>query len=351
MPAFAIRALYGGMAKLVVEGQNARPRRTTELGYRFQHPDLDEALRSALATLDHHPPSGSKVGWVTPNAGPDRYEPLPGLVGIPGFLIRKIPPRARRPAAIGAAIVLAAAIVALVLSIPAITDTKEDRAAAEHAGRAGAARRAHRDHRGPAPAQSETGTAARGLTGAAALEARHALVDDLDGAVHDDAVSRVQAGELTQTVARVECERFPRAANGADPADDLSQRTARYSCLAITADAPRVENNEASSIGYPYRALVDFPSGRFTYCKITGRPGEGSIPGATADPRPARLRRRGLTHRGDDRSHVRGRGTAPRARPPRRPPRRRRPPHLRAARAPAPLRASPASSARSRSRR
>jgi uncharacterized protein (TIGR01777 family) len=48
VPGFAIRALYGGMAKLVVEGQNAIPRRAAELGYRFRHPDLDEALRSAL---------------------------------------------------------------------------------------------------------------------------------------------------------------------------------------------------------------------------------------------------------------------------------------------------------------
>jgi uncharacterized protein len=48
IPAFAIRTLYGGMAKLVVEGQNAVPRRTLELGYRHQHANLDEALRSAL---------------------------------------------------------------------------------------------------------------------------------------------------------------------------------------------------------------------------------------------------------------------------------------------------------------
>jgi uncharacterized protein (TIGR01777 family) len=48
VPAFAIRILYGGMAKLVVEGQRAVPRRALELGYRFRHPDLDEALQSAL---------------------------------------------------------------------------------------------------------------------------------------------------------------------------------------------------------------------------------------------------------------------------------------------------------------
>jgi uncharacterized protein (TIGR01777 family) len=49
VPGLAIRLLYGGMAKLVLEGQNALPRRTTELGYAHRHPDLDEALRSALS--------------------------------------------------------------------------------------------------------------------------------------------------------------------------------------------------------------------------------------------------------------------------------------------------------------
>jgi uncharacterized protein (TIGR01777 family) len=48
VPAFAIRVLYGEMAEIVVEGQNAVPQRTMELGYRHQHPDLHQALRSAL---------------------------------------------------------------------------------------------------------------------------------------------------------------------------------------------------------------------------------------------------------------------------------------------------------------
>jgi NAD dependent epimerase/dehydratase family enzyme len=36
------------MSKLVIEGQRAIPRRALELGYEHRHPDLDEALRSAL---------------------------------------------------------------------------------------------------------------------------------------------------------------------------------------------------------------------------------------------------------------------------------------------------------------
>ena len=49
VPAFAIHILYGDMAEIVTKGQNAVPRRTLELGYEHRHPQLDEALRAALA--------------------------------------------------------------------------------------------------------------------------------------------------------------------------------------------------------------------------------------------------------------------------------------------------------------
>jgi uncharacterized protein (TIGR01777 family) len=50
VPALAIRVLYGEMAGIVVTGQRAVPQRTQALGYRFAHPELDEALRHALHT-------------------------------------------------------------------------------------------------------------------------------------------------------------------------------------------------------------------------------------------------------------------------------------------------------------
>jgi len=49
VPGLAIRMLYGEMAQIVVTGQRAVPERAQALGFRFAHPDLDEALRSALA--------------------------------------------------------------------------------------------------------------------------------------------------------------------------------------------------------------------------------------------------------------------------------------------------------------
>ena len=48
VPGFAIKALYGEMGMIVTTGQRAVPARATELGYAYAHPDLDEALRSAL---------------------------------------------------------------------------------------------------------------------------------------------------------------------------------------------------------------------------------------------------------------------------------------------------------------
>jgi uncharacterized protein (TIGR01777 family) len=50
IPGAALRLLYGDMAEIVTEGQRAVPRRPLELGYRFAHPDLDEALRDAMAS-------------------------------------------------------------------------------------------------------------------------------------------------------------------------------------------------------------------------------------------------------------------------------------------------------------
>jgi hypothetical protein len=198
---------------------------------------------------------------VNPSASRDRYEPLPGLLEMPGFLIRKLGPRGRRILGAVAALLLLALAAGIVFGLPAVNDTKAERAAAERQAR-------------------ERAQAAE----AARLEAEQRLVRGsgtpsagLAAAVETDARARVQSGELDQGIVRAECERYPRGARGEDPATNLASSMGRYSCLAVTADAPRLETQHASSLGYPYRALVDFPSGRFTYCKVSGRPGEGSL--------------------------------------------------------------------------
>jgi uncharacterized protein (TIGR01777 family) len=49
VPSFAIKTLYGEMSTIVLNGVNMVPHRATDLGYRFRHPEIDEALSSTLA--------------------------------------------------------------------------------------------------------------------------------------------------------------------------------------------------------------------------------------------------------------------------------------------------------------
>jgi uncharacterized protein (TIGR01777 family) len=48
VPALALKLLYGEMAQVVTEGVRMVPARAQALGYAWRHPELDEALRSAL---------------------------------------------------------------------------------------------------------------------------------------------------------------------------------------------------------------------------------------------------------------------------------------------------------------
>jgi uncharacterized protein (TIGR01777 family) len=49
VPRFAVSALRGGeLADAVAGGARVLPRRALDAGYEFRHPELDEALRSAL---------------------------------------------------------------------------------------------------------------------------------------------------------------------------------------------------------------------------------------------------------------------------------------------------------------
>jgi uncharacterized protein (TIGR01777 family) len=48
VPGFAVKLLYGEMAAVVTTGQRALPIKLQRLGYRFAHPELEEALRDVL---------------------------------------------------------------------------------------------------------------------------------------------------------------------------------------------------------------------------------------------------------------------------------------------------------------
>jgi hypothetical protein len=215
-------------------------------------------------------------------AQPDRYEPLPPLLQIPGHLVRRLSPRARRIAVLA----LAAFTVAVVVGVPSLIAAKHrsDAAAARASARAQAARIA--ELRAEVRRVDGRGPAARGLSGPAALAARRALVSDLSGAITADAARRAATGEFAKPARRIECSRFPAGVGAPDPAEVLSRRSGRYACLAVTAEFAPGEASVGGALGYPYRALLHFGSGRFTFCKVSGRPGEMSITSTIPVPVP-----------------------------------------------------------------
>jgi hypothetical protein len=211
-------------------------------------------------------------------SAPDRYEPLPGVVGLPRWIWRKLPPAAR----VALALLPVVGIGLALLLGPGIDQAKDERAQAERERLAQI--RAERIEHLKAEQRPRTG---RGAPAGENLARRAALVAALPGVVATDARKRVAAGALDGPIRSVKCEPYPRSVAGGGAHQDPSLATGRYSCLAVTQTVAASERNEAAAIGHPYRAMIDFDTGRYAFCKVSGRPGEGSIGQQAFVPVPA----------------------------------------------------------------
>jgi hypothetical protein len=190
----------------------------------------------------------------------DRYEPLPGLLQLPSFLYRKLGPRGRVVAKVGGALFVVALAVAAIVLLPRIADTKQERADREQ--REAAAAKAERRERLIREQRPHRGSAAAGSRGA--------VLAALEDAVLADARARAASGELSGPAAKtVRC----RPLTGADP----TAARVPYDCIAITSELPSHESLPRGVIGHPFRAVADYSAGRFTWCKISGRAGEGGF--------------------------------------------------------------------------
>jgi hypothetical protein len=211
-------------------------------------------------------------------AQPDRYQPLPGIAGLPKWIWARLPRSARVALAL-----LPLVVVALALLIgPGIDEAKDERAEAERQRLAQlAAERAERIRAEQRPLFG------RGEPAGEDLAARAALVASVPAAINADARERVAAGALDGPIRGVECEPYPRTVGRRGAHQGPSRTAGRYSCLAVTRAIEAGERNEAASIGHPYRVLVHFDTGRYAFCKVSGRPGEGSIGRQAVVPVPA----------------------------------------------------------------
>jgi hypothetical protein len=219
---------------------------------------------------DHRRSAGPapRRGGAPAESDAGRYEALPGLTGLPSWIWRRLP----RPVKVGVAL-LPFVAVGLVLALgPGIEEGKEKRASAQAERLAEArAERVERLRREQRP------RFAAGEPAAASLAGRRRLLDRAAAAVFADARARVAAGGLDGPIRRVECERYPRTVDGRGAHEDTSQRFGRYACLAVTSEFAPGEANEGGMIGHPYRMRIDFGTGRYALCKVSGRAGEGSI--------------------------------------------------------------------------
>jgi hypothetical protein len=204
----------------------------------------------------------------TSNRQPDRYEPMPGIIDLPGWVWRRLPPAVK----IGLVAALVALVGVAVLIGPGIRESKSERQRAEQQERLRA--RAARE------AEIRREQRPRFVNGAAAtsgVAARRRLLDAASQSVLADARRRVAAGQLRGPIRRVDCEPFPRNVAGVGAEDSTAQRFGRYACLAVTAEFTRSQSTSGGLLGHPYRMRIDFETGRYAFCKIAGRPAEGQL--------------------------------------------------------------------------
>jgi hypothetical protein len=192
----------------------------------------------------------------------DRYDPLPGLLQLPSFLYRKLGPRGRTAFKLGAGVFLVAVTVAAIVLVPRIVETKRERADRErHEAAAAQAERRRRliEEQRPQRGSSE------------ASASRGEVLRDLERAILADARARSAAGKLHGPAAnRVKCEPLARGSAAA-------QARVAYDCIAITSELPSIDGSPQGVLGHPFRAVADYSTRRFTWCKVSGRAGEGGF--------------------------------------------------------------------------
>lgn len=198
---------------------------------------------------------------------PERYEPLPSLLDLPGWMWRRLPPSAK----VGAAVALVALVAVGIAIAPGIRESKSEREARERAERL-----EQRAEREASIRREQRPRFAAGEPTSSVAE-RRTLVEQAGDTVLADARRRVDAGRLRGPIRRVDCEPFPRNVTGIGAEDATEKRFGRYFCLAVTAEFAETRETSGGQLGYPYRARIDFDTGRYAYCKVSGRPAEGQL--------------------------------------------------------------------------
>lgn len=181
---------------------------------------------------------------------------MPPLSQLPRWLWARMGTPARAAAVIAALGLVAAAIV----MAPRLADINRDNRAA--------------DRREAAQAEADRVRRIRELqrprTVAVRASSRMSLRRSLERAIVKDSGARPGMSP----VKRVECVGPP---GRPTPEDDRDVRHGRYACTAVTADVANAGSSGRGFTGYPYRAVVDFQTGKATLCRVAGQAAEGFL--------------------------------------------------------------------------
>jgi len=166
--------------------------------------------------------------------------------------------------------------IALAIMIPRINEGKSERAASAAAEQARV--RALNRERVIKLQQPRTGEfaslkPAKNAGPAAEVAARAQLVAGVETAITADAQKRAAAGEISKVQGPTTCS--PTA--GGPTSGPLGV----FDCYTVVRKVPKVKTNVAGSIGYPFRAVVNYSTFTYTFCRTEQFPGEQLIP----DPR------------------------------------------------------------------
>jgi hypothetical protein len=193
-----------------------------------------------------------------------------------------VPPVPWRRVIAGAVLVALVVGGGLAYAIPRIQDSKQSTAERE---REEAAKREAAERRRVIHDQRATlGSAGRPsgqLSTEAELQARQALLGTVEKRITADARRRAAAGELQGRAKRTECVPAPSTVERRGAEQVLSRSKDAYDCLVVTSDITPTKTNKGGSLGYPFRAVVDFKRFSFAWCKTNPLPGERAVP----DPR------------------------------------------------------------------
>ncbi|MBO9531506.1 MAG: hypothetical protein J7513_00830 [Solirubrobacteraceae bacterium] len=181
-----------------------------------------------------------------------RYEPLPGLAELPSWLWRRTGTATR----VVTGLTLLVAIVSTAVLVPALRHDAQARDAADRRAR----EISHRE------TVQKLIREQRPHFGTSTATAPPAMVRDLEGAILADARGRGASAR------RAECEPFPKTVGKPAPELDPSAKGGSYACLAVTGEIDRSAATVGGALGDPYRASIDFATGRFALCKVAGRP-------------------------------------------------------------------------------